>query len=140
MPLSEHEQRLLEQMERALYEEDPKFASQLRGADVRAARRRIGLAVLGFIIGLGLMLGGVITKIPLLSVLGFVQMLVAVTYVVSWWGKAPTVVGEAGGAPGSSGSGRSGRSGAGKPPKPKKPGFMDGVEERWRRRREEGGR
>ncbi|HZF87360.1 DUF3040 domain-containing protein, partial [Streptomyces sp.] len=25
MPLSEHEQRMLEQMERALYAEDPKF-------------------------------------------------------------------------------------------------------------------
>ncbi len=138
MPLSEHEQRLLEQMERALYEEDPKFASQLRGADVRAARRRIGLAVLGFVIGLGLMLGGVITKIPLLSVLGFVQMLVAVTYVVSWWGKAPSASADAAGGAAPSGRGRSGRSG--KAPKTKGSGFMDGVEERWRRRREEGDR
>jgi len=32
MPLSEHEQRLLEQMEKALYAEDPKFATSLRGA------------------------------------------------------------------------------------------------------------
>ena len=31
MPLSEEELRLLEQMERALVEEDPKFASTLRG-------------------------------------------------------------------------------------------------------------
>ena len=30
VPLSEHEQRLLEQMERALHEEDPKLASTLR--------------------------------------------------------------------------------------------------------------
>jgi hypothetical protein len=135
VPLSEHEQRLLEQMERALYEEDPKFASQLRGADVRAARRRIGLAVLGFIIGLGLMLGGVITKIPLLSVLGFVQMLVAVTYVVSWWGKAPSAAADT-----STGSAPTGRGRSGKAPKAKRSGFMDGVEERWRRRREEGGR
>jgi hypothetical protein len=135
VPLSEHEQRLLEQMERALYEEDPKFASQLRGADVRAARRRIGLAVLGFIIGLGLMLGGVITKIPLLSVLGFIQMLVAVTYVVSWWGKAPAASADTSGSAAPSGGGRSARA-----PKAKGSGFMDGVEERWRRRREEGGR
>ena len=40
MPLSEHEQRLLEQMERALYAEDPKLASTLRGADLRAHHRR----------------------------------------------------------------------------------------------------
>jgi hypothetical protein len=131
VPLSEHEQRLLEQMERALYEEDPKFASQLRGADARGSRRRrMGLAVVGFVIGLALMLGGVVANVTLLSVLGFVQMLVAVTYVVSWSGKAPT---GAPGAPtpeGKRSKGRSRRSGS----------FMDGVEERWRRRRDENGR
>ena len=40
MPLSEHEQRLLEQMERALYAEDPKFASSLRSAGPRPGNRR----------------------------------------------------------------------------------------------------
>ena len=35
MPLSEEELRLLEQMERALVEEDPKFASTLRGTTLR---------------------------------------------------------------------------------------------------------
>jgi hypothetical protein len=125
VPLSDHEQRLLDQMERALYEEDPKFASQLRGADLRAARRRrLGLAVVGFVIGLALMLGGVITKLPLLSVLGFVQMLVSVTYVVSWWGKAPSTTEPAT------------RSGKTRSAKPKRTGFMDSVEERWRRRRD----
>ena len=42
MPLSENEQRLLEQMERALYAEDPKFASAMRGANRRpGAGRRL---------------------------------------------------------------------------------------------------
>ena len=40
MPLSEHEQRLLEQMERALYAEDPKFASSLRSSGPRPGIRR----------------------------------------------------------------------------------------------------
>jgi hypothetical protein len=132
VPLSEHEQRLLEQMERALYEEDPKFASQLRGADARSSRRRrVGLAVVGFVIGLALMLGGVVTNVTLLSVLGFVQMLVAVTYVVSWWGKAPTV------APGAAPAAEGKRSRGGKA---RGGSFMNGVEERWRRRRDENGR
>ncbi len=30
MPLSEHEQRMLDQIERALYAEDPKFANTVR--------------------------------------------------------------------------------------------------------------
>ena len=47
MPLSEHEQRLLEQMEKALYAEDPKFATSLRSTPgARAARGRAALGVL----------------------------------------------------------------------------------------------
>ena len=40
MPLSEHEQRLLDQIERALYQEDPKFASSVRATDLRTHMRR----------------------------------------------------------------------------------------------------
>ena len=40
VPLSEEELRLLEQMERALVEEDPKFASTLRGTSLRSIARR----------------------------------------------------------------------------------------------------
>ena len=40
MPLSEEELRLLEQMERALVEEDPKLASTLRGTSLRRSARR----------------------------------------------------------------------------------------------------
>lgn len=130
MPLSEHEQRLLEQMERALYAEDPKLASQLRGAERNAGRRRrFGLAAVGLLIGIGLLLGGVIAQIPLLGILGFIQMFVSVTYVVSTWGRpaAPAASSGPAGRP----SARSGRGGG---------SFMAGVEERWRRRRDQGGR
>ena len=44
MPLSEEELRLLEQMERALVEEDPKFASTLRGTSLRRSARRRAIA------------------------------------------------------------------------------------------------
>ena len=94
------------------------------------------MALLRFLIGLALLLGAVITNILPLSVLGFVQMLVSLTYVVSWWDKAPSAPSDAAAAAGSGPSGSSGL----KAGKPKKAGFMDGVEERWRRRREEGGR
>ena len=60
MPLSEHEQRLLEQMEQQLSVEDPKFASAMRGSAARVkARRRIILGALGVLVGLGLVLLGV---------------------------------------------------------------------------------
>ena len=52
VPLSEEELRLLEQMERALVQEDPKLASTLRGTAMRrAAHRRMILAILGFLVG-----------------------------------------------------------------------------------------
>jgi len=60
VPLSEHEQRLLEQMERALYAEDPKFASALRGSDLRGHyRRRALLGAFGVVVGLALLPVGI---------------------------------------------------------------------------------
>ncbi len=60
MPLSEHEQRLLEQIERALYAEDPKFASTVRGGRLRKPTRRRRLqGVALFVVGLVLLVLGV---------------------------------------------------------------------------------
>ncbi len=60
MPLSEHEQRLLEQIERALYAEDPKFASTVRGGRLRKPTRRRRLqGVALFVLGLVLLVVGV---------------------------------------------------------------------------------
>ena len=54
VPLSDHEQRLLEQIERALYAEDPKFASTVSSTDLRThARRRVRRAIVLLILGLG---------------------------------------------------------------------------------------
>ena len=60
MPLSEHEQRLLDQIERALYAEDPKFASTVRGAKLRrpSKRRRVQGIVL-FVVGVAALVAGV---------------------------------------------------------------------------------
>ena len=53
MPLSEHEQRVLEQIERALYADDPKFAATVRGIDPRTLHRRRYLrAIVGLVIGI----------------------------------------------------------------------------------------
>jgi hypothetical protein len=83
VPLSEHEQRALEQIERALYAEDPKFAQSWRArADVRSVRRaRIVRGIAAVIIGLGLLLGGVVVQADntvlgvALGVVGFLLML-----------------------------------------------------------------
>jgi Flp pilus assembly protein TadB len=86
VPLSEHEQRLLEQIEQALYDEDPKFASIYRGNDLRShQRRRLVRAAIGLAIGLGVLLAGVITKLIALGVAGFVLMLVGASFAVASW-------------------------------------------------------
>jgi hypothetical protein len=71
VPLSEHEQRLLEQMERALHAEDPKFASALQGDKLRRRlRRRVALSVIGVLAG-GAMIGyGIVARRVALDVAG----------------------------------------------------------------------
>lgn len=73
MPLSEHEQRLLEQMERAFHEEDPQFASAMESPRM-PMNRRTGLAVILLVAGLGIIVAALAIQIPLLGVLGFVAL------------------------------------------------------------------
>ena len=80
MPLSEEELRLLEQMERALVEEDPKFASALRGTTMRrSARRRAVLAGVSFAVGIIVLMTGAITEWWYVGIVGFLIMLASAT-------------------------------------------------------------
>ncbi len=76
MPLSEEELRLLEQMERAIVEEDPKFASSLRAATLERIQQRhavlAGVTLLG---GVAVLMAGVVTGLWPIGVLGFLVML-----------------------------------------------------------------
>ena len=84
MPLSEHEQRQLEQIEQALRADDPRFADAVRAADPRVHyKRRVIEAALGFFIGVGLLLAGVVIKVILISVAGFVVMLACSLWAVT---------------------------------------------------------
>lgn len=73
MPLSDHEQKLLDEIEQALYAEDPKFAASVRTVRTRSrTRRAAALCVLGVVAGLALVLVGLVTNLIALSVVGFV--------------------------------------------------------------------
>ena len=84
MPLSEHEQRLLDQIERALYAEDPKFATTVRSTDLRThMRRRLRRAGAVFVVGFVMMLFGVANLA--VGIAGFVIMLGALVLALSAW-------------------------------------------------------
>ena len=84
MPLSEHEQRLLDQIEQALYAEDPKFASSVRSARPRnRARMLLVLSVVGVLAGLAVVLFGLTANLTLVGALGFVLIVASIVAAVS---------------------------------------------------------
>jgi len=86
VPLSEEELRLLEQMERALAAEDPKFVSALQGRTLRrVARIRIVAAVVVFIGGIALLMGGAMAQLTWLGIVGFLVMLGSATVGLASW-------------------------------------------------------
>lgn len=127
MALSEQERKLLEQLEASLVADDPKFAETLRGdSHVRIHRRRATLAGLGFVAGIVILISGMQVH-PVMSIAGFIAMLIAAIIGISSWQRVSNE-GE----------------GAIRPDPPKtaptgghsKQDFMEQLEERWRRRQE----
>jgi hypothetical protein len=151
VPLSEHEQRQLEQIEQALYSDYPKLAQSVRSQDPRVHyKRRVVEAAIGFVIGVGLLLAGVISKIIFVGVGGFLVMLACAMWALTSWRHMGGIVSGKGlgvarapAAPARGQRGQRGRRTAAKGRRGarEKSGlsFMERLEERWRRR-QEGGR
>jgi hypothetical protein len=129
MPLSEHEQRLLEQMERQLYADDPKLASTLRGSGrTFRPRHQVIVGVVGLALGLALLVAGVASQLLPLGVGGFLVMLAS-----GWWASSGWNTGGSGkAASGSQGQSATQSAGGSR----RRSGFMNRIEERWERRRE----
>ena len=134
MPLSEYEQRVLEQMERQLTSDDPRLANTLTQRGHRPFGRYV-IAGVGASIGLLLLVLGAANSLPWLGVIGFVVMFAAVAFAFA--------------VPHRSSGHRSGprgvvqSDGQVKPstsPARQKQSFMSRLEERWERRRGESGR
>jgi hypothetical protein len=140
MPLSEHEQRILAEIERRLLEEDPKFAHQV-GSSFRAhLARRMKLAVAGFILGLIVVISAPFLENVAVGVAGFVIMLACVFVFMRTMRRRATVERPVTGAPPPSGSpptGQRRQGGAG--PKGGVDAWWGKMTERWRSRWEERG-
>jgi hypothetical protein len=139
VPLSEEEQRMLEQLEQALAAEDPKFASTLRGSSARSRHRRRAFLFTGvFVLGIILLMTGVIMPQTLVSVAGFVLMLGGAYFGLTEWRRSTQP--EPLYAVGSEKSKSKSKPAAAKarPRAAASGSFMERLEERWRRRRESG--
>jgi hypothetical protein len=125
VPLSEHEQRLFEQIERSLAE-DPKFASAVRATDPRFhARRRLLVAAALVVAGLALVVYGAVSKVALVGVAGFVVMLGAAAFGLTSLRRANgSELRAVGGT-------------ASRPTRQRRNSFVDRLEERWRQRPED---
>ena len=126
MPLSEYEQRVLDQLERELGA-DSALGQALGKTTPSRSRGRMTWAVLGVIVGLGVVLTGAVTQSLWVGITGFALM----TFAALWGMLAPSTPRTQGGTRGSAG-----------PSRPARPSSAGGVrrraEERFERRREQG--
>ena len=133
MPLSEHEQRQLEQIEQALYREDPKFGRLVRSSDPRVHyKRKLAQALIGVVVGAGLLAAGVVTHRAYLEAAGAVIMLLSLVWAVVSWRRHLARV-----RPATPARAKAQAKGpARRPGQTRRARMMERMEERWRRRQE----
>lgn len=127
MALSEHEEALLQQMEEALYAEDPRFASRIKKTKSRSVHRgRIVIGVVAGIAGLGLVIFSAMSSLLWLGAVGFAIMVAGIAYAITpVKGRLHAVSGD--GTPRTTPRSRQRAA--------KQGSFMERLEERWERRR-----
>ncbi|MGV1035217.1 MAG: DUF3040 domain-containing protein [Microbacteriaceae bacterium] len=124
MALSDHEQRLLDEMERNLYQHDAEFVAQVASIRPRPSVRHLLWGALLAVAGIAIVIGAVMTHLALLGVVGFVALVAGVMLAIRTPSRAA-----AGSAAGSASAGRS-------RPSSGRQSFMDRVNERWNRRQD----
>ena len=132
MPLSEHEQRQLEQIEQALYREDPKFMRLVRSSDPRVHyKRKLVQAFLGILAGVGALVAGVVTRRLYLEAVGPAVIVLSLTWAIVSWRRHLARV-----RPPRTRDSQSRSAGAVRPGQNWRARMMERMEERWRRRQE----
>lgn len=126
MPLSEQEQRLLDEMERNLYQNDADFVASVGGGRGRPNYRSVVIGALIALAGIAILVTGVVVHLPIIGLLGFAIMFAGVLLAVAPPRSLATPVTKPR-AKSAAGGRRQG-------------GFMDGLNERWDRRSDERGR
>jgi len=119
MALSDHEKRVLEELERGLYAEDAKFATKVATGGNPAGRLVAGALIA--VVGLSILVFAVIIQLMIIGLVAFALMLAGLIVATSAQSK-----------PGS--SAKKTPSGSVKPPKPGNPNLGSFFEDRWNKR------
>lgn len=133
VPLSEHEQRQLEQIEQALYREDPKFGRLVRSSDPRVHyKRKLAQGLIGVVIGAALLAAGIVTHRVYMEAAGAAIALLSLIYAVVSWRRHAARVRPPRTKTIAKDQPRAGR----RPDQTRRARMMERMEERWRRRQE----
>ena len=124
MALSEQEQRLLDEMERNLYQNDADFVATVGGARGRTNYRGIILGAVLVVVGIGVLLFGVGSSLLIVGVLGFLVMFAGVIIALTPSRSPKSTARPSATTAPAAGARRSG-------------GFMDNLTERWEKRQED---
>lgn len=124
MPLSEQEQRLLDEMERNLYQHDVDFVATISGQRGKPNYTWMALGALLGVVGVIAVLVGISIQQPLVGLAGFVMILGGVLLALARPKKSAAAPQQPAGSHASA----------------PKQGFMDRMNERWDKREEERGR
>jgi Protein of unknown function (DUF3040) len=125
MPLSEQEQRLLEEMERSLYHNDADFVATVGASRLRPNYRSIALGVLLAVAGIVALIAGVALHQLWLGILGFAVMFTGVLVALSPTRSSRRASSQRSSTPRTAKSGSTDQ------------GFMDRLNDRWDRRQDE---
>ncbi|MEO6826236.1 MAG: DUF3040 domain-containing protein [Microbacteriaceae bacterium] len=123
MPLSEHEQRLLEEMERSLYHNEADHIATVGAPRGRPPYRSVVLGLLIAILGVAALVTGVWIQITIVGVVGFVAMFGGVLLAITPSKRSAPPLGAA-------------QTGPGERKNAPHAGFMDKLNERWDKRQD----
>ena len=140
MPLSEHEQHLLDEMERSLYRNDGDFVASVSPVSGRPTYRSMVLGLLLGVTGIAVIVSGVMLQLAILGVVGFVVMFAGVLLAISSpkrsYGHASSGQTSSGQAwPGHDSPGQGSQASNNRP----RASFMDRMNQRWDKRQDERG-
>ena len=131
--LPEDEQRQLQEIEQALYRDDPKFWRLMRAGDPRVHyERKLIRALLGVVLGAGLLPAGAVTHRAYLEAAGVVIVLLSLAWAVVSWRRYVAMVRPARSRAGT----KTAKGTKHQPGQARRARMMERMEERWRRRQQ----